>query len=597
MGGYAIMRCEKVKSGGRAAVIHAHNTRSSNPINANPTGHVVALVPCADLPAAIDARIESAGATRRANSVIAQEMILTASPEFFRPGDPAKSGHYDRAPTKAWMQASREWLKVEFGDRLISAHLHLDESTPHIHAVIVPLTKDNRLSAKDLFNPQTLQRMQGSYAESVAHLGLQRGIEGSTATHEQVRQYYGRVNGPAPAPAPTIPTPPMLGREQWAADQTRAVAEAVEPAQAQAREMQRAQTKADQDRATLEKWRQEAARVRDIPLTTVLESAGLYVDPDDRHQWRGPGMRISVGVGGKDGKWYDHEAGRGGGGAIDLALHVTGNADFRAAVAWLGGSVGQEAIESAAMHSAREQVREASTHPVKSAPPDPDPSRIPQVRQYLTEARAIAPQLVDWAITTGRLYADARGNAVFRYGENAEGVELRGTTGKPFNGWRGPKQAALFDIPAREPQAVAVVESAIDAISYYQLHPTHTVVATGGGCSDEALVAAARIAHQAGLPLLAAFDRDATGEKYTIRLARCAGFVGGPDATAPTREMPKGKDWNEDLQAMAARRTSPEAAQARMGMAEVRQHLAARRDAQEARSADEELGQGPSRGR
>lgn len=552
---YAIMRCEKIKSGSRAAVIHAHNIRSSNPINADPSGQIVALVPCADLPSAIDARIESAGAKRRANSVIAQEMILTASPEYFRPADPARAGHWEKAPTDSWVEASRQWLQSEFGDRLVAVNLHLDEATPHLHAVIVPITEDNRLSAKDLFNPISLQKLQSSYAGAVAHLGLSRGIEGSVATHEEISKYYERVNGPAPAP-PTIPTPPLMGREQWAENQTDAVAQAVKPLSAQAQEMQRSRTLAKEARETAkrvqrqaEDWKREADRVRDIPLPDVLRSAGLSPDPADKKQWRGDGLRISV-----DGaKWFDHEAQKGGGGAIDLAIHITG-ARFRDAVAWLGGSFDPAAVEAAAAHRAVEAARTEAAAALKdgskAGPPAPDDETWPRVRQYLVEKRALKGSMIDWCHDKlKKVYSDSRNNAVFVYGftTKPDQVELRGTGKKPFHGFRGAKDSIFYLPPGQNaPKRLAVVESAIEALSYRQLNQSHRVVAVGGGCSDLVLRDVAELARKDGLTLVAAFNADQPGEKFSQRLESHAFGI------EFIRERPKrGKDWNEYLQLRA----------------------------------------------
>ncbi len=78
---------------------------------------------------------------------------------------------------------------------VVALTLHQDEQTPHLHAVIVPATADGRLSARDLFNPQSLRTLQTEYTQAMQAAGLvvQRGIEGSTAKHESVRTYYGAL--------------------------------------------------------------------------------------------------------------------------------------------------------------------------------------------------------------------------------------------------------------------------------------------------------------------------------------------------------------------------------------------------------------------
>ncbi|MCS3039789.1 MobV family relaxase [Bacteroides thetaiotaomicron] len=67
--------------------------------------------------------------------------------------------------------------------------LHMDERTPHIHCVVVPLTRDGRLSAKEVMGDRRkLSELQDCYGKAMQNkFGLQRGIKGSTATHDSVR--------------------------------------------------------------------------------------------------------------------------------------------------------------------------------------------------------------------------------------------------------------------------------------------------------------------------------------------------------------------------------------------------------------------------
>jgi chemotaxis protein histidine kinase CheA len=65
-------------------------------------------------------------------------IVLSASPEYFRPGDPGVVGTWDVDRLAAWEEATMNPLRAEHGDDLIFAELHLDEDTPHIHAVVAP---------------------------------------------------------------------------------------------------------------------------------------------------------------------------------------------------------------------------------------------------------------------------------------------------------------------------------------------------------------------------------------------------------------------------------------------------------------------------
>ena len=87
--------------------------------------------------------------------------------------------------SKRFFEDSAKFFCDRYGsENVINATIHLDESTPHMHLGLVPVTKDGRLSAKALFNPKELNQLQTDFARLVgAKYGLERGIEGSTATH------------------------------------------------------------------------------------------------------------------------------------------------------------------------------------------------------------------------------------------------------------------------------------------------------------------------------------------------------------------------------------------------------------------------------
>ena len=112
-----------------------------------------------------------------------------------------------------WCQDSIKYLYDTFGrENVVSAHLHMDEKTPHIHAAVVPIVTGERRKAKkeqsdgkrkyrkkanavrlcadDLFNRQTLIAYHDGYAKVMAKYGLKRGVRGSEARHTTTTQYY-----------------------------------------------------------------------------------------------------------------------------------------------------------------------------------------------------------------------------------------------------------------------------------------------------------------------------------------------------------------------------------------------------------------------
>lgn len=65
------------------------------------------------------------------------QMVLGASPEYFR--DPSQGpGQWDHARMKEWARSTRDWLRAEYGRDCVHISIHLDEDTPHIHALVVP---------------------------------------------------------------------------------------------------------------------------------------------------------------------------------------------------------------------------------------------------------------------------------------------------------------------------------------------------------------------------------------------------------------------------------------------------------------------------
>ena len=124
---------------------------------------------------------------RRKDAVLAVEYVMTASPEWFAKATPEQE--------KAFFQRSLQWLADKYGaDRIVTASIHRDEATPHLSAFVVPLTQDKRLSAKEFIGSREKMRAdQSTYAACVADLGLERGIEGSKATHQTIQQHYAAV--------------------------------------------------------------------------------------------------------------------------------------------------------------------------------------------------------------------------------------------------------------------------------------------------------------------------------------------------------------------------------------------------------------------
>lgn len=93
-----------------------------------------------------------------------------------------------------WKSKCVEWLNETFGDNVISAVLHMDETNPHIHCMVIPEI-DGRLNAKEMFNRPHLKEYQASFAEKVAReCGLGERQERSRAHHEDIALFYKAIN-------------------------------------------------------------------------------------------------------------------------------------------------------------------------------------------------------------------------------------------------------------------------------------------------------------------------------------------------------------------------------------------------------------------
>ena len=196
---YAIMRAKKLANMGSVAASMQHCYRERDTHNADQertpdNQHLVAKSTDEAMGKLRDLLPEK----RRKDAVLAVEYVMTATPEWFTKATPEQE--------KAFFQQSLQWLADKYGaDRIVTASIHRDETTPHLSAFVVPLTQDKRLSAKEFIGSRDKMRAdQTTYAACVANLGLERGIEGSKATHQTIQQHYAKVNQVEAAVLPKI---------------------------------------------------------------------------------------------------------------------------------------------------------------------------------------------------------------------------------------------------------------------------------------------------------------------------------------------------------------------------------------------------------
>lgn len=169
---FCIMRTEKRKKSDLSG-IQKENTRTATEYNNKVTPGMdifnVVLKESSNWLQDINSEIQAAGAKPRSNSVLALDTVYTASPDFFQ----GKTNQQNDDFFKDCLQFHQE----HFG-HIISAVVHYDETTPHLHVISVPLTKDGRLSARDVIgNKAKMSKTQDAFFEQVGRgYGLERGI-------------------------------------------------------------------------------------------------------------------------------------------------------------------------------------------------------------------------------------------------------------------------------------------------------------------------------------------------------------------------------------------------------------------------------------
>jgi len=273
--------------------------------------------------------------------------------------------------------------------------------------------------------------------------------------------------------------------------------------------------------------RERADRLRVLPLEAVLLLWGATRDRADKAKWHTGRGVISV-TGAKFMNWNRTV---GGGGAIDLAMH-------------LGGLRFKEALEWLSRHFPAYDPSEPSPSPPRALllPPHDD-RKLLAVRRYLYDHRRLPAALVEPLIAGGSLYADTRGNAVFLLlgkEEDPVGAEIRGTAYTP---WRGMapgsrKDLGYFSVPVLEPAAIILCESAIDAVSCLALHYRTLCISTVGARPNPRWLTSLL---RSGKPVYCGFDADPTGDEIAHVMIETHPTV--------TRLRPSLKDWNEVLKA------------------------------------------------
>lgn len=284
--------------------------------------------------------------------------------------------------------------------------------------------------------------------------------------------------------------------------------------------------------------RRRAAVVREVPLETVLIFRGAVRDRHDKSKWHTEQGPLSV----SGPKFINWRRGQGGGGAIDLVMHLA-DLDFRTAVAWLQQHLAASHLVAGELtnHSSGREPSVSEGH-CRLRLPVPNDRMLGRVRQYLTRCRYLPASLIEPLIQSGKLYADSRGNAVFLLVagkvNRPVGAELRGTGPRI---WRGMapgtrKDLGYFWIGAKGSKEIILCESAIDAISCFQMHPERICISTSGVRANPRWLSGL-IAR--GYEIHCGLDADGPGDAVAARMIAIHPRV--------KRLRPPAHDWNDAL--------------------------------------------------
>lgn len=272
--------------------------------------------------------------------------------------------------------------------------------------------------------------------------------------------------------------------------------------------------------------RQKVDLLRQISLKKLFENFGFEPDPNDKNQYKTDLGRISIE---QDEKFFNHDMNVGGGGAIDFIMHFE-NLNFNDAIKRLSSLFLNENITHYARQPKIPKVKKEFVMPSIN-------DNTVQIVSYLKN-RCISEEKINSLLLLNVLFADKNNNIVFPL-KNIKGqiigAEQKGTMpNKKFSRVLGDK--GFFVFKNTTDKTVYFCESPIDAISLSE-SKDGLFISTGGENTTRLLEFAAFFKSR-DFRIVAAFDNDAIGQKYTESIKDFIDEI----------LIPIGKDWNEDLQ-------------------------------------------------
>ena len=576
--GCQIVRIEKVKTLAGLRAREAHNARTKTVANANPALLAQNRNLRPDQPesicAAFDKVLTAIGRPKlRKNGVIAFEYYVGITPEAV--------GHID---LDRWIAKSLRFIEDRHGAAtVISAHAHLDEKTPHMHYIVVPVAAGKVNARRYVSGKASLIALQTSYHKQVGEqCGLLRDSAGAhgrrhippselrAATAEvkrEARQLLGAFENAAKAARIPLAVEEPGVRDLLTAEARRAyldrvisdarskIESALQQALAKAKPQVEAWTATvadsrlqQEELRAMKATRTEAAR--DVPLSLVAEQ---YFQTLGRKEgasevWEAPDHKLVI----TGAKFYDHKPSQqtGGGGAIDLVMHLWG-VTFGTALEIIEGlapGLSRGAAQVFALtHSKSVTPRREDFATLRERWAKATPDKLENAVRYLTEVRGIPATVVQAVVDRGDLWANRHGSCVFAHRDRdrvIRGCTVRGSDFTPqpnaFKQTLGDKASAWFSVGGgwSAPEAV-LVESPIDALSLASLghKPGAQIISTAGAADLSCVIDSVQRERR---KLWLGFDNDDAGRRFAQQASALCTSVPGVCT-------PLGKDWNEEL--------------------------------------------------
>jgi hypothetical protein len=399
--GKPILRVGKIKRFGRVCPgsVDGHLSRSVPTPNADPQRLKDNVWICGapgEIGAGISKVLEKAGISKsdlRKDAVIANDILLSISPEWFRPENPDRAGTWEPEKLEAFREQAEAFLRKEFGVRLCAAVLHLDESTPHVQAIVVPIVKRPgaklALSGKDYFGPEKLKALQEAWQKRLEPLGVGPREVGSKARHTTIRSYYSALRKAPQVPEAVPPSPPTLAAvlrggaklEAWQKDEAKKVEKRQRPLAAAAAKgmLYEAEKRAGETKQA--QLKEQYRKVGSLRSELGRIASDLEITKEQIALLRGISIAEVAEVLGFTGEIGRREN------AIDLVKRV-GDLNFEEATRWLAVAFGPAAAGAA--------VKE---HTAQVFPPSPPLSKADQVKAGAIRAQLAALDAPAYRIT------------------------------------------------------------------------------------------------------------------------------------------------------------------------------------------------------